>query len=133
MIVLIADAAAENSELLCRLVQLQGHEPITASNGLEAVEQTRLHHPDFIFIDADLLVMSGDEAVTLIRKDARFADTPIVAFAADAQSADFDACRVAGCTDVVAKPLDFSRVQQLLIQHAELLDEARAVSESSNG
>ena len=133
MIVLIADDIEDNRELLCRLVQLQGYESITATHGLEAVEQARKHHPDFIFMDISMPVMSGYEAVALIRKDLRFADTPIVAFTAHAMSQELDACYEAGCTDVVTKPLDISRIQQLLIQHADRLESKRADLGTSNG
>ena len=119
MIVLIADDVADNRELLCRLAELQGHEAIAVSNGLEVVEKARQHHPDIILMDNSMPGMSGCEAAALIRRDPRFSSTPIVAFTEYSESAEIDACFAAGCSDVVSKPLDISRVQQLLIQYAE--------------
>ena len=133
MIVLIADDVADNRELLSRLVQLQGHEPITASNGVEAIKQVRKHHPDVIFMDIAMPVMSGFEAVALIRRDPRFSETPIVAFTAHAMSPEIDACYDAGCNDVVTKPLDISHVQRLLIEYGESWAREQTGGEASNG
>ena len=122
MIVLIADDVADNRDLLSRLVQIHGHEPIVAADGLEAVEKTRLQAPDLIFMDISMPIMSGYEAISLIRKDSRYANTPIIAFTAHAMREDQEACRAAGCDEVVTKPLDISRVQEILLQYAVAVD-----------
>lgn len=133
MIVLIVDDVDDNRELLSRLVLIQGHQPITAGDGLEAVELTRKHQPDLIFMDISMPVMSGYEAISLIRKDNGFADIPIIAFTADAMPEDQDACYAAGCDDVLTKPLDISHVQQILSQYAELSADGLFISEVGNG
>lgn len=47
-----------------------------ASDGREAIEQFRTHHPDVTLMDLQMPVMSGNEAIQAIRKD--FPDARII-------------------------------------------------------
>ena len=40
-----------------------------ATNGLEAIDQFRIHRPDVTLMDLQMPVMSGNEAIKAIRKD----------------------------------------------------------------
>jgi DNA-binding NarL/FixJ family response regulator len=47
-----------------------------ATNGLEAIDQFRIHRPDVTLMDLQMPVMSGNEAIRAIRKD--FPDAGII-------------------------------------------------------
>ncbi len=58
-----------------------------ASNGQEAIEQFRTHHPDVTLMDLQMPVMNGTEAILAIRKD--FPDAHIIVlttYSGDAQA-----------------------------------------------
>jgi DNA-binding NarL/FixJ family response regulator len=58
-----------------------------ASNGREAIEQFRAHHPDLTLMDLQMPVMSGSEAIAAIRED--FPDARIIVlttYSGDAQA-----------------------------------------------
>jgi CheY-like chemotaxis protein len=44
-----------------------GHDILYASNGLEAVELAKIHIPELIFLDYQMPIMRGDEALAVIR------------------------------------------------------------------
>lgn len=45
-----------------------GHDILYASNGLEAVELAKIHIPQLIFLDYQMPIMRGDEALAVIRQ-----------------------------------------------------------------
>jgi CheY-like chemotaxis protein len=57
----------------------EGYSVLTAANGLEAVELTRMHLPALIVMKHDLPVLNGWEATRALRKDTRLDATKIVA------------------------------------------------------
>lgn len=54
----------------------EGYEVITASNGREALESVKAHHPDLIVLDIRMPEMDGIEFLRTIRETHR--DLPII-------------------------------------------------------
>jgi CheY-like chemotaxis protein len=113
--VLIVDDDEYNRQILGRLLPQECAVVDTAANGKAAVERVRLERPDLIFMDINMPVMGGIEALHAIRElqvQAGQAPSVIVAFSAidDEQSQagylaqGFDACLGKPCTrqDVMA-------------------------------
>ena len=100
-----------------------------AENGAQAVEAFKKHPYDLIFMDMQMPVMDGYDAIRTIRnlekEEARSA-IPIVAMTANALPEDRGKCIEAGANDYVAKPL---RKKQIL--HA--VDTWISVSRKSEG
>jgi CheY-like chemotaxis protein len=57
--------------------------------------------------------MDGIEAMTLLRKEHKFAKLPIIALTAKAMADDRDKCLAAGANDYIAKPLDVDKLLSL--------------------
>jgi len=77
-----------------------------AADGLEAVAATERSAFDVIFMDMRMPEMDGLEASRVIRRrGAACGEVPIIALTANAFAADIKACRDAGMTDFVAKPV----------------------------
>jgi len=75
-------------------------------NGIEAVEAVARFDYDLILMDVFMPEMDGIEATRRIRaRGGRWATVPIIAFTANAFEDDRQACRAAGMTDFVAKPI----------------------------
>lgn len=116
MRVLVVDDVADNAELLHRWLKRRKHTPLIARNGQEAVELAIAERPDLVFMDISMPIMCGLEATRMIRAndDPVVADTPIIALTAHAMASDRDDCLNAGCNDVATKPVDFTRLAEIL-------------------
>jgi DNA-binding response OmpR family regulator len=51
---------------------------LTAENGAQAVEKAKFNHPDIIFLDGVMPMLSGFEACEMIRADADMRDAYVV-------------------------------------------------------
>jgi len=66
--VLIVDDDWDLSESLADVVEMHGHEVVTAHNGLEAVDRYRERAFDVVFMDVRMPVMNGVDSFFEIRK-----------------------------------------------------------------
>ena len=87
-----------------------------AENGQQAVEAVRqaAEHDDpfeLILMDMQMPVLSGREAVALIRNEGF--QTPIIALTADAMDGEREACLEMGCNEYFPKPIDGPRLMAL--------------------
>ena len=90
-------------------------DPTTA---LEAVAGP--NPPDLILLDIEMPNMNGLEFARMIRGTDQFADLPIVALTARAQTGDRDACIEAGCDAYMSKPLRPLDLVALITQLTQL-------------
>lgn len=62
--ILVADDAAFMRQMIREIVEAEGHEVVAeASDGVEAVDQFKTHHPDVITMDIVMPRRSGIDAV----------------------------------------------------------------------
>jgi len=81
--ILIADDILENRNLLKDiLIENPEFTVYEATNGLEALELSKVHKPDLIFMDIRMPVMNGVEASRKIRQQKELANIPLVAVSA---------------------------------------------------
>ncbi|PKO15195.1 hypothetical protein CVU37_13530 [candidate division BRC1 bacterium HGW-BRC1-1] len=80
------------------------YEFVMASNGLEAVERITSLQPDIILLDAMLPKMSGYQLCQSLRRNARYAGTPILFISAKCQPRDREYAMRVGASDFLAKP-----------------------------
>jgi CheY-like chemotaxis protein len=109
--VLIADDKDIGRELVRTVLENYDYEVFEASNGLEAIEQARRVLPDLIILDLHMPGMDGFGVVQELRRDARFAKTPVMALTASAMMGDRDIALAAGFTGYVAKPIRLSALR----------------------
>ena len=65
--VLVVEDSITNREVLCDMLEEMGHKVIGAMNGLESLEQVKKQRFDIIFMDINMPIMGGIEAVQKIR------------------------------------------------------------------
>src|SRR5689334_16912515 len=80
--ILIVDDQQTNREVLAALLGYGGHQVVEASDGAEALESTRAHHPDLVITDILMPVMDGYEFVRQLRTDPSIAHTPVIYYTA---------------------------------------------------
>jgi CheY-like chemotaxis protein len=112
--VLLVEDNVINQQVATELLQSVGLQVDIANNGQEAVEAVGKSDYDIILMDIQMPVMSGYEATSLIRKDARFKDLPIVAMTAHAMSGMKNECLEKGMNDYVSKPIDPAQLFSVL-------------------
>ena len=112
--ILLADDSRLQQRLATALLQKQGHFVIVPNNGQEAVEALEDQHFDLVLMDAEMPVMDGLEAVSVIRQRERQGGrrTPVVVVTTVPDRGQFVA---AGMDAYIAKPLRaeaFNRTMQ---------------------
>jgi two-component system KDP operon response regulator KdpE len=99
--VLIADDEQRILFFLKSRLKASGYEVLTASNGLEAVEQVHAQEPDLVVLDVMMPEMNGFEALKQIRASY---SVPVIVLSAREASADKVKGLDLGADDYLAKP-----------------------------
>jgi two-component system alkaline phosphatase synthesis response regulator PhoP len=117
--VLIVDDNAQNLELLeAYMDEMPEVTPITAVNGVEALEKVAADPPDLILLDIMMPKMSGFEACKLLKADPATRDIPIIMVTALNELGDMERARECGADEFLSKPVNrvelSTRVRNLL-------------------
>jgi two-component system, sensor histidine kinase and response regulator len=113
--VLVVEDNPVNQMVAQRFLERLGCEVQVAGDGAEAVETTARERFDLILMDMQMPVMDGTSATRAIRARERGGHrTPIVALTANVLAGQFQSCMDAGMDDVLGKPLDPQRLQDVL-------------------
>ena len=112
--VLVVEDNPDNMLTIKAILDNIGCAYVTAEDGAEAVKATVENRPGLILMDIQLPVMSGLDATRRIKEDKALADTPVVALTARAMKGDREEILAAGCDDYLSKPLDPSKVEEVV-------------------
>ena len=88
--ILVVDNHPMILKLLANFLEKEGHEVMTASDGLAALSVLEVYTPDVIFVDLVMPNIGGDKLCRIIRSIPRFADLFIVILSAIAAEDDVD-------------------------------------------
>lgn len=118
-VTIIILSAYDYSEIAKEIIGMTGAEVVTAENGKTAVDMISSGSEgdfDLIFMDIQMPVMNGYEATAAIRTSnipaAR--SVPIVAMTANAFTEDVQLARSAGMNEHISKPLDMTRLRDVM-------------------
>jgi CheY-like chemotaxis protein len=76
--ILVVDDEANIRRFLTHELKKKGYQVIEASNGKEALEQTRKYHPDLITLDIQMPDISGFDVTSVLKSDDNIRDIPIL-------------------------------------------------------
>jgi len=109
-ILMIEDDTAMAGSLRATL-QSRGFNVYVADTAEEGVDLARIYDYDAVLLDLGLPDMSGNAVIAHLKQEPSTQDIPIVVCTADDREETAEACRAAGCIDVLLKP--FSSEQLL--------------------
>jgi signal transduction histidine kinase len=92
--------------LIRRLLESEGYEIATVSDGLTAIEVAKREKPDLILMDINIGGLDGYEVTTRLRSIEEMQQVPIVAVTAATLKGDRERSLIAGCNGYIPKPID---------------------------
>ena len=106
--VLLAEDSRPCQEFVRIVMKQSGLNMDIVSNGVEAIEALSKSDYALVLMDCLMPVMGGAETTRLIRSgttNARNPGIPIIAITANAFQANADACKLAGMSEYITKPV----------------------------
>jgi two-component system, OmpR family, alkaline phosphatase synthesis response regulator PhoP len=83
-----------------------GHEVLSASSGIEAIEQATNERPDAILLDVMMPELDGPGTLDRLRSNPATQDIPVVFLTAKVRESDVERFRDLDVAGVLAKPFD---------------------------
>jgi PAS domain S-box-containing protein len=112
--ILVADDNPDAVSSLATLLELEGHEVVTARDGLEAVAKASRFPFEIAFLDLGMPGMNGLEAARLIRRLPGRECATLVALTGWGQDRDRERTRAAGFNRHLVKPASEGALRELL-------------------
>jgi two-component system, OmpR family, response regulator len=103
--ILIIEDQATMRRNVALMLQLEGHNALTAANGIEGMEITRREQPDLILCDVMMPEMDGHAFLCALREDQALSHTPFVFLTAKGDKNDVrEGCDL-GANAYLTKPV----------------------------
>lgn len=116
--ILIADDEPDIVEIISYNLEKEGFEVITAKDGMQALELSKMHKPDLVILDIMMPYKSGIEVCNLLRMLPEFKKTPIAILTALSDESSHIKGLDSGADDYISKPISpkvlVSRINALL-------------------
>jgi len=110
--ILVVDDDEAIREVLRDILVAEGHTVLCAPNGRVALELLRLvPEPSMIVLDLSMPIMTGRELLAKLHEDTRFEGIPVMIISGEGDARDL------GATQVLRKPLDVSRLLEIIDAH----------------
>ena len=94
-----------------------GCEVVLAEDGFDALAKISDHRPDLIFCDILMPRLDGYQTCAIIKRNARFADVPVIMLSSKDGLFDKARGRMVGSQDYLTKPFTKDQLLQAVAQH----------------
>ena len=118
--ILAVDDTPEHLELLARVLEGDGYEPVLATGGLEALARVAQEKPDLILLDVLMPGVGGMEVCRRLKADPATRELPVIFLTCKSDAQDVLAGFAAGAVDYVAKPFRFPELLARVRVHVDL-------------
>lgn len=113
--VLVVDDDVRNIYSLTKALEVFKMNVITAIDGKEALKVLDENpQTDIVLLDMMMPNMDGYETASIIRKNEKLKNLPVIAVTAKAMTGDREKCIQAGASDYITKPVDIDQLLSLL-------------------
>jgi CheY-like chemotaxis protein len=117
--ILVADDDPDILSIVSMSLETQGYTVYKATNGREAVDLARQHHPDLVLMDMMMPIVSGYEAVTELKADEATRDITIVGLSAKAMATDMERATDVGIDGYITKPFRIAQVLTVVASYLQ--------------
>ncbi len=107
--ILVVDDNQVNRMVLSKALAADGHEPVTAEHGLQALEILRADGEppvDVVLLDLEMPELDGYETLTRIKADERFHHLPVIVISSVDELDSVIRCIEIGAADYLPKPFN---------------------------
>ena len=118
--VLLVEDNPDLRKLVSAWISKTGAEVSVAENGQVALDKIDAHRFDLVFMDMQMPVMGGIEAIRFMRKSG--ISIPIVVLSGDEVTRDGESYQSIGANDYLAKPINQRRLSRILEKYLENID-----------
>ena len=116
--ILLVDDYPDALQIWGVYLRAMGYDVVEADDGLNAVTQAHLHHPDIIVLDLELPGITGFEAALRLRNSAETRGIPLIAATGYSHATQLNQARASGFDAIVVKPCEpallVSEIERLL-------------------
>lgn len=113
-LVLVVEDDPDQRRLLERMLVGSGWRVATAPDGESGLEAARSHRPDAIVLDVMMPRLNGYQTCRQLKSDPAIAGIPVVMCTSKDQPADQYWATEVGADAFLAKPVDITRLMQML-------------------
>jgi len=99
-------------------LQQAGCDVLLAEDGFAALAKIADHRPDVIFVDIMMPRLDGYQTCTLIKRNPRFGDTPVIMLSSKDGLFDRARGRMAGSDEYLTKPFVQQALTDAVTKHA---------------
>ncbi|MDR2991133.1 MAG: response regulator [Burkholderiaceae bacterium] len=96
-----------------------GHEVVLAEDGFDALAKVNDYQPDLIFCDILMPRLDGYQTCAIIKRNARFAATPVVMLSSKDGVFDKARGRMVGSEEYLTKPFTKNQLLQAVEQFSD--------------
>jgi len=94
-----------------------GHEVVLAEDGFDALAKVNDHVPDLIFCDILMPRLDGYQTCAIIKRNARFANVPVIMLSSKDGVFDKARGRMVGSEDYLTKPFTKEQLLRAVAQY----------------
>lgn len=94
-----------------------GHEVLLAEDGFDALAKINDYSPNLVFCDILMPRLDGYQTCAIIKRNVKFADTPVVMLSSKDGVFDKARGRMVGSQDYLTKPFTKDQLLQAVLQH----------------
>jgi signal transduction histidine kinase/CheY-like chemotaxis protein len=116
-LILVVDDVPDNVEIVRLRLESQSYDVITATDGLEALEQVAASRPDLVLLDVMMPRLDGIATVKRLKADPALPFIPVILLTAKGETKEVIAGLDSGADEYLTKPVD----------HGALLARVRAM------
>ncbi|HEY8158805.1 MAG TPA: PAS domain S-box protein [Methylobacter sp.] len=116
--ILVVDDNRDITESLALLLESEGHQVLTAYDGISALETARIERPDIILMDIGLPGLDGYAVAQALRQNHELERTMLIALTGYGQPDDRKKSSASGFDEHLVKPVDIEKLRKLLASHS---------------
>ena len=118
--ILVAEDNEKNLVLMRDFLSHFGYEVLEARNGLECIDMAVEHCPGLILMDIQMPVMSGVDAMKILKNRSDTREIKILAVTSLAMQGDRERLLEEGFDDYIRKPIDLVELPEIVKKHLRI-------------